>query len=174
LLIRPGSLYDAGFQLTMAATGSILIAFSPSGWGTRFSKGQRMGRLWKGWQWLLRLLIVSAAAQAGAAPIIAWHFQAFHPLSILVNPIVVPLAGLSLWAGLLSVLVMATPAFAVAVVPFTLLLGWLESMVRWLARIPFAELAVHPAMGIWIAGCVGFIYLAASYESLMSRTSDDE
>ena len=172
LLIRPGSLWDAGFQLTMAATGSILLAFAPSGWGTRFSKGQRMGRLWKGWQWPLRLLIVSAAAQAGAAPIIAWHFQAFHPLSILVNPIVVPLAGLSLWAGLFSVLAMATPAFAVAAMPFTLLLGWLESIVGWLARIPFAELAVHPPIGVWMAGCVGFVYLAAYYVWLSSCTSN--
>ncbi|MFC2108431.1 ComEC/Rec2 family competence protein [Candidatus Bipolaricaulota bacterium] len=172
LLIRPGSLYDAGFQLTMAATGSILIAFSPSGWGRRALDDQRLGRLWKGWQWLVRLLIVSAAAQAGAAPIIAWHFQAFHPLSILVNPIVVPLAGLSLWAGLLSVLVMATPAFAVAAVPFTLLLEGLESMVGWLARIPFAELAVHPSMGVWMAGCIGFVYLAAYYVWLSSRTSN--
>jgi len=172
LLIRPSSLYDAGFQLTMAATGSILLAFAPSGWGARFSKGQHMRRLWKGWQWLLRLLIVSAAAQAGAAPIIAWHFQAFHPLSILVNPIVVPLAGFSLWAGLFSVFLMATPAFAVAAVPFAFLLGWLESMVGWMARIPFAELAVRPSMGVWMAGCIGFLYLAVYYVWLSSCTSN--
>ena len=174
LLIRPGALYDAGFQLTMAATGSILIAFSPSGWGTQFARSQSMGRLWKGWQWVLQLLIVSAAAQAGAAPIIAWHFEAFHPLSILVNLVAVPLAGLSLWAGLLSVFLSATPAFAVAAVPFSILLRWLESIVSWLARIPFAELPVPPAIGVWMGGCVGFVYLAFYYESLLSRISDDE
>ena len=174
LLIRPGGLYDAGFQLTLAATGSILIAFSPSGWGTRLQEGLRSGRLWKCCQWPLRLLVVSAAAQAGAAPIIAWHFQALHPVSILANPIVVPLAGLSLWAGLLSLLLMATPMLSAAVVPFELLLRSLESIVGWLARIPFSELAVHPAMGVWMAGCIGFIYLAAYYESLTSRISDDE
>jgi len=174
LLIRPGSLCDAGFQLTMAATGSILIAFSPSGWGTRLQAGLRTSRLWRSCQWPLRLLIVSAAAQAGAAPIIAWHFQAFHPLSILVNPIVVPLAGLSLWAGLLCLLLMATPMLSTAVVPFAILLRWLESIVGWLARIPFSELAVPPAIGVWMVGCIGFLYLASYYESLSSRNSDDE
>ncbi len=166
LLIRPGSLYDAGFQLTMAATGSILIAFSPSGWGTRLSKSQGMGRLWKGWQWLLRLIIVSSAAQAGAAPIIAWHFQAFHPLSILVNLVAVPLAGLSLWAGLFSVILSATPVYLVVAKPFAFLLRLLEWMVSWLARISIAELPTGPVMGVWMGGCVGFVYLAAYYENL--------
>ena len=133
-----------------------------------------MGRLWKGWQWLLRLIIVSSAAQAGAAPVIAWHFEAFHPLSILVNLVAVPLAGLSLWAGLLSVFLSATPAFAVAAVPFAILLRWLESIVSWLARIPFAELPAPPAIGVWMGGCVGFVYLAFYRESLLSRISDDE
>jgi len=174
LLIRPGGLYDAGFQLTMAATSSILFTFSPSGWGTRLSKSQGMGRLWKGWQWLLRLVIVSAAAQAGAAPVIAWHFEAFHPLSVLVNLVAVPLAGLSLWAGLLSVFLSATPVFVVAAVPFALLLKWLELIVSWLARIPFAELPTPPILGIWLGGCVGFVYLAVYYESLRPRISNDE
>lgn len=172
LLIRPGALYDAGFQLTMAATSSIVIAFSPSGWGTLLLSRSSTTRLWKGWRWVIGLLVVSTAAQAGVAPLIAWHFEAFHPLSILVNLIAVPLAGLSLWAGLFSVLVMATPAFAVAVVPFTLLLKWLESIVKWLARIPIAELTVRPSMSLWIAGCIGFIYLARYYDWLSSSTSN--
>ena len=172
LLIRPGALYDAGFQLTMAATGSILIAFSPSGWATRFSEDLRGGKVWKGGQWMLRLLIVSAAAQAGAAPVIGWHFQVFHPLSILVNLVAVPLAGLSLWAGLFLVFLSATPAVAIAAIPFATLLGWLEQIVTWLSRIPVAELPTLPVMGAWMGGCVGFVYLASYYVWLSSRTSN--
>ncbi|MFC2082685.1 ComEC/Rec2 family competence protein [Candidatus Bipolaricaulota bacterium] len=174
LLIRPGSLYDAGFQLTMAATGSIVMALSPSGWGTRLLSRLSLTRSWRVWRWGVGLLVVSAAAQAGAAPVIAWHFRAFHPLSVLVNLIAVPLAGISLWAGLVSVLVVATPVFAAAVVPFALLLRGLESIVTWLSRIPVAELAVTPIMGVWMGGCVGFIYLADYYESLTSGVFDDE
>jgi ComEC/Rec2-related protein len=172
LLMRPGALYDAGFQLTMAATGSILIAFSPSGWGTRLSGDQRLGRLWKGWQWMIRLLIVSAAAQAGAAPVIAWHFKAFHPLSVLVNLIAVPLAALSLWAGLFSVALSATPVFAVAATPFALLLRCLEGVVRQLARLSMVEWTVIPELGIWMAGCVGFVYLAAYYRGQLTPEGD--
>ena len=172
LLIRPGALYDAGFQLTMAATGSILIAFSPSGWGTQLSRDQRLGRLWKGWQWMIRLLIVSAAAQAGAAPVIAWHFKAFHPLSVLVNLIAVPLAALSLWAGLFSVALSATPVFAVAAIPFAWLLRCLEGVVSHLARLSIVEWTVIPGLGIWMAGCVGFVYLTSFYVWSLSRTSN--
>ncbi len=172
LLLRPGALYDAGFQLTMAATASILIAFSPSGWGTRVLASPRVNGLRRPWQWLLRLLVVSGAAQAGAMPVIAWHFQAFHPLSVLVNPIVVPLAALSLWAGLVAVLLMGTPLFAVAAAPFAFLLRDLEAVVRWLAGLPWVELPVVPMLGIWMAGCVAFVYLIAHYESESSRTSN--
>lgn len=172
LLIRPGALFDAGFQLTMAATGAILLAFSPSGWGTRLSDSLRIQKLWRGWKWLSRLLIVSAAAQAGAAPVIAWHFEAFHPLSILVNLAAIPLAALSLWAGLLSVLFSATPLFASAVLPFAWLLGALECLLSTLARCPIVELTVIPVLGIWLAGCVGFVYVANFYVWLSSRTSN--
>ena len=172
LLMRPGALYDAGFQLTMAATGSILIAFSPSGWGTRLSDDGRLGRLWRAWQWIIRLLIVSAAAQAGAAPVIAWHFQAFHPLSVLVNLIAVPLAALSLWAGLFSVVFSATRLFTVAAVPFACLLRCLERVVSYLARLTVVEWTVIPELGIWLAGCVGFVYLTSYYVWSSSRTSN--
>ena len=172
LLLRPGNLYDAGFQLTMAATGSILIAFSPSGLATRLLAVRRRGTLGKVSHGLLRLLAVSAAAQAGAAPVIAWHFQVFHPLSLGVNLVAVPLAGASLWAGLLSLFLAATKAFSVAVAPFALLLRCLERIVLWLARIPIVELTVEPRVGVWMAGCVGFVYLAATYRE--QSALDDE
>lgn len=172
LIIRPGALFDSGFQLTMAATGSILFAFLPSGWGTQCSQALKNSKMWRGYQWVLRLLIVSVAAQAGAAPAIAWHFQAFHPLSILSNLVAVPLAALSLWAGLLSVLISATPLFTKMIVPFALLLRGLQGIVLWLAHVPFVEWSVKPMLGIWLAGCVGFAYLAHYSISLSSRTSN--
>lgn len=172
LLIRPGTLYDAGFQLTIAATGSILIAFSPSGLATRLLAVQRRGFLGKVSHGLLRLLAVSAAAQAGAAPVIAWHFQAFHPLSIGVNLVAVPLAGASLWAGLLALPLAATSAFPWAVAPFALLLRCLERLVRGLAEISIAELPAGPGVGVWMAGCVGFVYLAAYYRNQSVSTRE--
>jgi ComEC/Rec2-related protein len=174
LVMRPGSLYDAGFQLTMAATGSILIAFSPSGWGTRLARSARVTAWWKGWQWLAGLMLVSAAAQAGAAPVIAWHFQAFHPLSILVNLVAVPLAGLALWAGLFYVLCIGTPAGALAAAPFRVLLEGLDSMVADLARVPFSQLPASPGMGVWMAGLAAFLVLAAYWTSLLQGPRSEE
>ena len=174
LLMRPGSLYDAGFQLTMAATGSILIAFSPSGWGTRLARSARVTAWWKGWQWLAGLILVSAAAQAGAAPVIAWHFQAFHPLSIPVNLVAVPLAGLSLWGGLFYILCIGTPPAAMAAAPFRALLGGLDAMVVRLARVPFSQLPASPGMGVWMAGLAAFLVLAAYWTSLLQGPRTEE
>ncbi len=173
LAMRPGALYEAGFQLTMAATASILIAFSPHGWGTRLTRGIREDRMFNRVRgWALRLLVVSAAAQAGAAPVIAWHFQSFHPLAIVVNLVVVPLAGFSLWAGLLALPWTATPLFAYAVIPLALMLRGLRGLVLWLARIPGMALTVTPAFGVWMAGCVLFLVLADYVVASSSRMSN--
>ena len=165
MLLRPGNLHDVGFQLTMAATASILLAFSPSGWASRLATMPGTGATGRLRVWLCRLLAVSAAAQAGAAPVIAWHFQAFHPFSVLVNLVAVPLAGVSLWAGLFALPLAATSAFTLVVAPFALLLRVLEHLVLGLARIPVIELVVAPDVGVWMAGCVAFAHLAAAYGS---------
>jgi len=172
LALRPGALYDAGFQLTMAATASILIAFSPFGWGTRWVAGLERKRLPRPCAWMAQLMIVSAAAQAGAAPVIAWHFQAFHPLAILVNLAAVPSAGLSLWAGLLALPWAATPLFTYAAVPLALLLRGLRGLVLWLARVPGVSLTVTPPLGVWMAGCVVFGVLADYVVASSSRMSN--
>ncbi len=170
LLARPGALLDSGFQLTMAATASILLAFSPTGWATKCGQAFSSNSAWR--LWVIRLLLVSAAAQAGAAPIIAWHFQSFHPLGILVNLMAVPWAAASLWAGLCALVLAATPLFGVVSLPFSALLHGLEVMVRGLSKIPCVQLPVMPGLGVWMAGCVGFLVLAYYFVSLSSWTSN--
>jgi len=172
LTMRPGALYEAGFQLTMAATASILIAFSPRGWGTRLIAGWEKRATKRPLLWIVRLLVVSMAAQAGAAPVIAWHFQSFHPLAILVNLAAVPLAGVSLWAGLLALPWTAMALFAHAVVPLALLLRVLRGLVLWVSNVPGMALTVTPAFGVWMAGCVLFLVLADYVVASSSRTSN--
>jgi competence protein ComEC len=64
--------------------------------------------LWPRWQravlrgenWLLQAGSVSLAATVGTAPLIAFYFHLFSPVSLLANLVVVPLSGFALTSGL--------------------------------------------------------------------------
>ena len=175
LAIHPGALFEAGFQLTIAATASILIAFSRDrGWATRFleepGETHGPGRLRSS---VRRLLLVTLAAQAGATPVIAWHFGTIHPIALLANMIVVPLAGGALWCGLVGMPLLGLGAGARwAVLPLGGLLHALASIVRALARIPFCELVVPRWMALLSAGLIGFAVLTSVYLSSDASFSD--
>jgi competence protein ComEC len=171
LLLRPGALYDAGFQLTVAATGSILVALSPSGWGTRVFRAAEVRAKPRWVRWLVQALVVSLAAQAGAAPILAGQFRSFHPFAVLLNPVVVPWAAATLWAGLFAVPWLGTPLGWLGAGPFVYLVRGLGGWVGLLSGIPGVALTVVPVMGVWMAGSFGCILLA-DYALSSSRTSN--
>jgi competence protein ComEC len=83
LLWNPLSLFDAGFQLTFAATGAILVAVQR--WD--------LSHIARPWRWLLASLIASAAASLGVLPILALHFNRASVTGIFANLIIVPLGG---------------------------------------------------------------------------------
>jgi ComEC/Rec2-related protein len=165
LAMRPGALYDAGFQLTFAATAAILLAFSePLAWHRRISiYASRFGRLRAPIRAGLTLVAVAAAAQAGAAPIIAWHFEAIHPLALAANPIAVPLAGVALWCGLGAILLSATPLLPQAIVPFSVVMTGLKRLVLGLSRIPLLRLDVPRWTGLWLGALVVYAFAVAAY-----------
>jgi competence protein ComEC len=163
--IRPGALFDAGFQLTVAATAAILVAMSPTfawrRWLDRTGGRPFLGR--RPVRGALTLLAVSVAAQAGAAPVVAIHFGALHPLAILANLLVVPLVAVTLWAGFLAAFVSGTSALPVAAIPFGGLLRGLSSWVNMLGRIPQVEMSVRPWVGWWLAALIGFAGIVGAY-----------
>lgn len=97
LLIRPYLLFDSGFQLSFAAAYSMGVALPYI--QTKFlrlSNRMRSERLYR----FGSSFSVVMAAQIGMVPLIAFHFLNFSPVSILLNPIAVYLAGLILPLGL--------------------------------------------------------------------------
>ena len=167
LAMHPGALFEAGFQLTIAATASILIAFAAeSGWASRLLAGANGTRGWGRLRGnVVRLFLVAVAAQAGATPIIAWHFGAIHPVSVLANVVVVPLAGLSLWGGLAGSMLLAVGAGGWAIAPFGWLLMALRSIVAGLARVPLSAIPVPRWMALWTGAMVAFAVTTAAYVS---------
>jgi competence protein ComEC len=88
LLANPSSLFDAGFQLTYAATLTIVLFTPPL--------LRRLPRLpFK----MTELALLSVTAALGAAPIIARNFNRISLSSLVLNLAAIPLVGLIMGAG---------------------------------------------------------------------------
>ena len=88
LLVNPSSLFDAGFELTYAATLTIILFMTPL--------ARRLPRLpFK----LSELAAMSLAASLGAAPLIARSFNRVAFSSFLLNFPAIPLVGLIMGLG---------------------------------------------------------------------------
>jgi len=95
LAFWPQALFSVGFQLSYAATFGILVMTRPiQGLLFRTTKHPMVRK------WVLLPLAVSAAAQLGTAPLLAFHFHRIPLVSLAANLLVVPLASLVLALGL--------------------------------------------------------------------------
>jgi len=163
--MRPTALFDVGFQLSFGATSAIIAVFDP-GFGVQ-RWVQDLAERWPFPAWTIRyplaLLAASLAAQAGTAPLLAVHFEQFHPLLVAANLVVIPLATCTLWSGLATLLMLATPLLR----PTATLFGWtLNALIRivtQLSGLPFTVLLVPPWMGVWLGGLVLFCVGVAVY-----------
>lgn len=98
LFFNPRSLFDTGFQLSFAATASILYLYPKLhpllfGW---------LGKSTTWLKWATSSLAVSLCAQLGVIPLVAYHFFRVPVLPIFANLIVVPLIGVAISLGIAS------------------------------------------------------------------------
>ncbi|MCX6093304.1 MAG: ComEC/Rec2 family competence protein [Candidatus Bipolaricaulota bacterium] len=162
LAIRPAALFDVGFQLSFGATAAILAwATLPARPGSPTSEHPtRRTLLRKAVTYGSDLVAVSLAAQAGTAPFLAWHFGMLYPLGLLANLIVVPLATLALWVGVVAMFLCATPLFSPVAVVFGALLTAMTWTVKGLARLPLTTVAVNVPFAIVLAGASLYAFAA--------------
>ena len=115
LLVNPWQLFDTGLQLSFAAAYSMGIALP---WAV--SKGTELSdRFKKRWiYYAFEIFSPCVMVQLGMTPLIMFHYTTFSPVSILLNPLAVLLAGLLLPAGLacffVSQLLSGVPLIAAA------------------------------------------------------------
>jgi len=173
LALAPGEVLDAGFQLSFAATAGILLAVSPNArqrWEPWVEGvAGRAGRFAPVARWTLTSVVVSAAAQAGVAPVVAWHFGTFHPLLVGLNLLVVPLVTLALAVGVPTVLLLGLGAPHFVAAPFGWVLHALSGAVRLGAHLPLVELPITRVAAVWVATLVVFTASAG----LFSHPTDD-
>lgn len=141
----PNQLTNVGFQLSFAATLSLILY------------GQRLATWIKNWlhnnvfepqglaATLINILAVTVAAQILTLPIVAYHFEQVALISILANVIVVPVQAALMIFGVIATVLGS------ALLPVGQLVGWIAwffltftiRAVELLAQIPFASIPVQ-------------------------------
>lgn len=156
LLINPQQLFLASFQLSFAAVISIVflyqrlkIFFDKSSLFTKLSS-HKVGDFFG------KLFLVTLAAQLGTLPLVAYYFHRISIISLLMNLAVIPLLGIIIALGLLSLM---TSLVSIPIAQFyantnTVLL---ESMIRVLEKFGQYEFS---AIEI---GKIGLIEISSYY-----------
>lgn len=92
LSVKPGFLFDAGFQLSYLAVLSIV-------WFEPFYKKIKISR-YKAVNYFGDTILISLAAQIGVLPLSLYYFNQFPLLFLLANVVVIPLSNIILIVGL--------------------------------------------------------------------------
>ena len=163
LTLRPGDLFDAGFQLSFAIVAALLV-FTPR-LTERFTRpatdvsvdeqaASSVALTLR--RWAVEYLAVSVIAWLVALPIVAYHFHMISPLAVLLTVLAFPLVVALLWLGFVKILAgLVAPAIG----------AWLAPPLLWLAEIsvdavavaadtPGTWLSVPPPSALWAAAAL--------------------
>lgn len=165
LAFSPASLLDAGFQLSFATVITILLALPILERAVEGRPKRRRARgpslLRRAGRWLLGIALLSAAAQLGAAPLVAYYFGQFSIVGVFANVLVVPALFVVIPCGSAAAGIgLISPALAM---PFDLVtdacLRWIVFAAHACAAPEWSALALppFPALLAWLAyACIWF------------------
>lgn len=186
LIISPGALYQAGFQLSFGATAGILLLYPRM---VKLIPNPNYPVIAYGIRLVLQPLLISVAAFCATAPVLLYHFGVVSLYGIIANVVSVPVMAASLWLWFLALLVPdVVPCVNVALVwvsglfldlltviargaqfvPWTGIIlpaPFAESMIIWYAVIVAAAAAVQRYVKtvILIGGALLFCVVPAGY-----------
>ncbi|UCH09152.1 MAG: DNA internalization-related competence protein ComEC/Rec2 [Fidelibacterota bacterium] len=165
LILNPRSLFSASFQLSFAAVAGILYLYpSLRNWLASTPFGERVYRR-RPLRYASDLFLVGLGAQAGILPVIISVFHSFSVYVLLANLLVIPLAGLVVMSGLVSLLVSVlwTGLAEVIANATWLFVTMIQVMVNLSSRLPYLQIVTGrpgvPALGGIIIGILIFPYL---------------
>jgi competence protein ComEC len=161
-LVNPDIPWDIGFQLSVAATlGLVLYAQPLEEWFVRqAARKLPEERAQKLVGPVSEFFLFTLAAQVMTLPIMIYHFGGVSWVTLVANPLILPvqslvmvLGGLALLAGL--VLPGLGQALALISLPFV---RYTINMVTWLARLPGSDLVLPDFHGLWLAGFYAMLF----------------
>lgn len=138
LLVRPGMLFDVGFQLSYSAVLGIMALMRPL---ECLLPIPYRGPAW----WLPRkvwgYVCLSTAAQLGTLPLVLYNFHQFPTWFLVANVTIVPFAALLLGTVIAVVLTGGWPVLCGAATALLRLeLEGIDALTRWIGTLPCATL----------------------------------
>ncbi|MEZ4592195.1 MAG: ComEC/Rec2 family competence protein [Chloroflexota bacterium] len=152
-LIRPFTLWDVGFQLSFAATLSLMLYADPLTQWTRRRLARWLSRDWveKVMGVLSEAVILTVAAQILTLPLMIGYFGQLSIISLLANALILPVQpAVMIWGGLATLVGLVLPAVGqlLAWVAW-LFLAYTIWMVRLFAAVPGAAIPlIVPTGGV--------------------------
>ena len=141
---EPASLFDAGFQLTMAAMVTIVAFY------------ERIAFWLAPLGFLAKPLAVSIAAQLGVMPVAAWYFHRLNPAAPLASLVAIPVAAAICILGVVLVFVSGIPVVAAIVSAATrLAVTVLTGVAEFAAELPAGSIRVGAPSWIFVGVYVG-------------------
>ena len=160
-MIRPFTLWDVGFQLSFAATLSLMLYADPLTQWVRRGLERWLEREWveKVMGVLSEAVILTIAAQILTLPLMIGYFGQLSLISLLANALILPVQpAVMIWGGLATLTGLVLPAVGqlFAWVAW-LFLGYTVWMVRLFAAVPGAAipLSVSATGVVAIFGAIG-------------------
>lgn len=159
-ILRPFTLWDVGFQLSFAATLSLMLYADPLTQWARRGLQRWLTREWveKVMGVLSEAVILTVAAQILTLPLMIGYFGQLSIISLLANALILPVQpAVMIWGGLATLVGLVVPAVGqlLAWVAW-LFLGYTIWMVRLFAAVPGAAvpLTVSSAGVVAIFGVI--------------------
>lgn len=172
-VIRPFTLWDVGFQLSFAATLSLMLYADPLTQWVRRGLQRILAREWveQVMGVLSEVVILTVAAQILTLPLIVGYFEQLSLISLLANALILPVQpAVMVWGGLATLVGLVFPAAGQ-------LLGWVAwlflayttGMVRLFAAVPGAAVPLT----ISTAGVIA-IYAVIAALTWLSQQPDEK
>ncbi len=164
LVASPGSLFEAGFQLSFGIVAALLLY---SGRISRLLCPRDAFRDHHTWGMSVRHFIadyfaVSFVAWLTAMPIVAYHFGLVSPLAVLLTVAVFPLAAVVLWLGFAKVVLtmLAPPVGEALGGPLLALSRWCIGLVETAGHLPGVAFEVPRVSQWWACGVLAVVCAA--------------
>ncbi len=142
LLVHPYDLWSVSFQLSFAATASIVLMAKGA---ERLLQRREWKHIWYGrlLSWILGTIIISLAAQLGTMPITMFHFGQVSSYFLLTNLLVLPLATLLVPFGLVTI-ALGGSSLGLIIGKATSGIAWLMNhAVGWIESLPGSTLSAQ-------------------------------
>lgn len=148
LMVRPGLLFDVGFQLSYVAVTGIVLLSKPierllpflDTWNLRqlpLRSRLPLQAIQCIWSWA----VVSTVAQLSTLPLVLYYFHQFPVFFLLANLLVMPLAGVLLGSIIAMMSFSWWPwVFGMLSRLVALQLQWVDGATSWVAALPHATL----------------------------------